>query len=61
MATILKDAKLAPSMKGGRKDGMIGLAKAREELMKAVRASDTVGPTLSLTRPEDVWIEVEKR
>lgn len=57
MCTILRGARLAPAIK----DRDAGFEEAQKEVIRLVRLTDSDGPTLSLTKPEDLHIRVDKR
>jgi hypothetical protein len=57
MSTVLRGSKLLPASK----EGEIGFKEAQKEVIKVVRMTDSDGPTLSLTKPEDLYIKVVKR
>jgi hypothetical protein len=54
LATVLRDAEI-------RACGPVGSESGRVELERLLRDSSLAGPTLSLTRPEDLYIQVVKR
>lgn len=57
LGTVLKRAWIAPSVKGGGGGGEAA-AKKVEALL---RDSHHIGATISMKRPEDLWLKVSKR
>lgn len=58
LATVLKGALIAPSSKGG---GDARRTAAAKEVMALLRDSHHIGATISMKRPEDLWLKVTER
>ncbi|KAL5378613.1 hypothetical protein DPSP01_009024 [Paraphaeosphaeria sporulosa] len=58
LATVLRRAWIAPSIKGG---GDAEETAARKEVEALLRDSHHIGATISMKRPEDLWLKVTRR
>jgi hypothetical protein len=58
LGTVLRRAWIAPSVKGGD-DGNETAAKKEVEIL--LRESHHIGATISMKRPEDLWLKVSAR
>ncbi|KAL1595032.1 hypothetical protein SLS60_009717 [Paraconiothyrium brasiliense] len=58
LSTVLKRARIAPSVKGGE-DGSGMTAKTEVEAL--LQDSHHIGATVSMKRPEDLWLKVVER
>jgi hypothetical protein len=62
MVTVLRGARLLPGVKADGDAGVgFGFEDAREEVLRLVRDSGLVGPTLSMKKPEDLVVRVVGR
>ncbi|KAF9733151.1 hypothetical protein PMIN06_010240 [Paraphaeosphaeria minitans] len=58
LATVLRSAWIAPSVKGG---GNAEETVARQAIEALLRDSHHIGATISMKRPEDLWLKVTQR
>ncbi|PSN61393.1 cytochrome P450 [Corynespora cassiicola Philippines] len=60
LSSVLRAARVGPAVKGGP-EKQVSEAAARDEVMKCVRDSHDDNATLTIRRPEDLWLKVQKR
>ncbi|KAJ4303635.1 hypothetical protein N0V90_002536 [Kalmusia sp. IMI 367209] len=58
LSTVLRKVWVAPSTKGSEK---VSETVARKEVLGLVRDSANIGATLSMRRPEELWLKVRRR
>jgi cytochrome P450 len=58
LGTVLKRVWIAPSLKGGDDGNEMA---ARKEVETLLRDSHHIGVTISMKRPEDLWLKVSAR
>ena len=57
LSTVLRKVRVAPSTKGDE----VSEVAAKKEVLGLVRDSANIGATLSMRRPEELWLKVSRR